>query len=222
MSEVQDNQNDPKPRGKKSNADLLALFEAGDTDNLTTDELTRVDALLALKQRKLDLEDVTGRIDDRRKKDESRYSAFRSRGRELEKTKRDQSLQQKHCQHSKGGSGHNLAEGTDVYRSVIKHIMPDGNKWVRCQRCGATWKKPYPQDYATIVKPGEGGSAKYSPLTPAQQEKYDADFKEWQEACAFKTDNVESSGITFSHTSEDGNVTARNFVAEVYRDVTLR
>jgi hypothetical protein len=222
MNEVQDNQNEPKTKGRKSDETLLAMDAANQTDDLSVSELERIDFLLARKQRKLEMEETAGNIEDRRKKDESRFSAFRSRGRELEKTKRDQSLQQKHCQHSKGGSGHNLAEGTDVYRSVIKHIMPDGNMWVRCQRCGATWKKPYPQDYATIVKPGEGGTARYSPLTPAQQEQYDAAFKEWKEACAFKTDNGTSSGITFRHSSEDGDVTARNFVAEVYRDVTLR
>lgn len=98
--------------------------------------------------------------------------------------------------------------GNDVNYSVIKHTLPTNQKFIRCTRCGKTWKPVSPLDFD--MKSATGKAA------------YEAAKAEYQRAVDFNTDNSESSSITFQHTSDDNNVTAQKFVHDVMKDVTLR
>lgn len=55
---------------------------------------------------------------------------------------------QHHCNHRKGGNATNYGKvnGDDWQYAFIKHTYPWGDTWVRCIRCGRTWK-PADPDY---------------------------------------------------------------------------
>jgi len=58
--------------------------------------------------------------------------------------------------------------------------------------------------------------------TPEGKAAFDTAAREYKEAMSWPTDNIPSTGITFQHHSEDGDVSARQFVNEVTKNTTLR
>jgi predicted Zn finger-like uncharacterized protein len=184
---------------------------ASPLSELNITELTRRKLLTDILSQEAEREDVIERLADRRNKRNTKSQEYESRGRELVKTGRDQAAVQNACQHKKGGRGNipgGFLRGNDVNYSVIKHTLPTNQMYIRCTRCGKTWKPVSQFDYD--MKSAEGKSA------------YEAAKVEYQKAIDFNTDNIESSSITFQHTSDDNNVTAQKFVHDVMKNVTLR
>lgn len=196
--------NEPKPL---TGDQLLAAK----LDDLTNEQLDRRAALIRARKEEADFQDISERLADRQNKRNTKSQEYESRGRELIKTGRDQAAVQNACQHKKGGRGNipgGFLRGNDVNYSVIKHTLPTNQMYIRCTRCGRTWKPVSQFDYD--MKSAEGKSA------------YEAAKVEYQRAVDFNTDNIESSSITFQHTSDDNNVTAQKFVHDVMKNVTLR
>ncbi len=196
--------NEPKPL---TGDQLLAAK----LDDLTNEQLDRRAALIRARKEEADFQDISERLADRQNKRNTKSQEYESRGRELVKTGRDQAAVQNACQHKKGGRGNipgGFLRGNDVNYSVIKHTLPTNQMYIRCTRCGRTWKPVSQFDYD--MKSAEGKSA------------YEAAKVEYQRAVDFNTDNIESSSITFQHTSDDNNVTAQKFVHDVMKNVTLR
>lgn len=184
---------------------------AANIDNLSNEQLDRRAAIIRARKEEADLQDITERLADRQNKRSTKSQEYLSRGRELTKTARDHEAVQNACQHKKGGRGNmpgGFLRGNDVNYAVIKHTLPTNQVWIRCTRCGKTWKNASPLDY--------------NMKTPEGREAYEQAKIEYQKALDFNTDNSPSSSITFQHTSEDNNVTAQKFVHDVMKDVTLR
>jgi predicted Zn finger-like uncharacterized protein len=201
--------NDPKLVNEpKLTGDQLL---AAKLDDLTNEQLDRRAALIRARKEEADFQDISERLADRQNKRNTKSQEYESRGRELIKTGRDQAAVQNACQHKKGGRGNipgGFLRGNDVNYSVIKHTLPTNQMYIRCTRCGKTWKPVSQFDYD--LKTAEG------------KEAYNAAKAEYQKAIDFNTDNIESSSITFQHTSDDNNVTAQKFVHDVMKNVTLR
>ena len=106
---------------------------------------------LELLERQANLEDITERLAERQmKREQVRQKAY-SNGATLRDTAIQEASVQKRCNHRKGGDGAagiKLGQGISPHYAVIKHGMLTGELWVRCQRCGKTWKPPIEIDYA--------------------------------------------------------------------------
>jgi len=203
--------NDPKLVNESGLIKADDVILASPLSELNITELTRRKLLTDILSQEAEREDVIERLADRRNKRNTKSQEYESRGRELVKTGRDQAAVQNACQHKKGGRGNipgGFLRGNDVNYSVIKHTLPTNQMYIRCTRCGKTWKPVSQFDYD--MKSAEGKAA------------YEAAKVEYQRAIDFNTDNIESSSITFQHTSDDNNVTAQKFVHDVMKDVTLR
>jgi hypothetical protein len=203
--------NDPKLVNESGLIKSDDVILASPLSELNITELTRRKLLTDILSQEAEREDVIERLADRRNKRNTKSQEYESRGRELVKTGRDQAAVQNACQHKKGGRGNipgGFLRGNDVNYSVIKHTLPTNQMYIRCARCGKTWKPVSQFDYD--MKSAEGKAA------------YEAAKVEYQRAIDFNTDNIESSSITFQHTSDDNNVTAQKFVHDVMKDVTLR
>ena len=190
---------DPKLPRKKTAKELIDAS----IDDLSIEELERRTAVIKAAQAEADLQDVKDRLDERKNKREMIKDRFLSRGKELQKTAVDQKKHQDNCSHRKGGRGLDALQkgGTASDYAVIRHLLPWNEWYQRCQRCGKTWKPPHRVDYAD---------------TPAGQAEFDAAKVEYKDALSWNTDNIPSTGITFTHS--DGGVWAH----EMIKDTTLR
>ena len=88
-------------------------------------------------------------------------------------------------------------QGTSVYFALMKHRMLNGDLWIRCLRCGKTWKPPVRSSYPSDVK-------------------YQEAVVEYEAAKMLPTNNSPSSSYTFAFS--DGGQHFR----EVTKDSTLR
>ncbi len=197
----------PKKRGIKTKAELYAA----DENTLTTDEIERKAAFRRSDKEEADDQDIRERLADRQAKRSMRFDGFKSKGRELDKMKRDHKQMQDRCSHRKGGRGLESLQngGTGQDFAVIRHLLPTNEIWQRCQRCGKTWRPPNQLDYDMTTESGKAA--------------FDLDLRVYRDALSWPTDNIMSTGITFQHHSEnDNDAAAKQFVHDVMRDTTLR
>lgn len=186
---------------------------------------------LQAQERKLNVEDLRGRVEERKLKDMSRINRFADHGKALTQTKRNEEVQQSKCTHRKGGNGlegYIAGQGQKSEFAVMKHVFANGDMWVRCLRCGKTWKPPVRSQFmfGPDGKPlAEFRGGKFD------QNRYEAAFNDYRAACAFPTNNSTSSSALFGFNGEaivdnpDGSVTHINqgeWYREVTKDVSLR
>jgi hypothetical protein len=154
---------------------------------------------LEVLEKKANLQDLRERLDERELKREARRQKAISNGIALKDTEERRNQQQERCSHKKGGSGFEaLARGgTDSQYAVIKHKFHNGDIWVRCLRCGKTWKPPIKSKFKS-------------------EADYAVAFADYRRAVEFDTRNVMSSSYLFQYS--DGGAYAR----EVMAPTTLR
>ena len=98
---------------------------------------------MELEAKKLELLDLRDRIDERKAKRESKGDLARVNGATIAQLADMEKKAQKRCNHKKGGRGAEAVvggRGNDPNRAILKHIMCSGDTWIRCTRCGKTWK----------------------------------------------------------------------------------
>jgi hypothetical protein len=155
---------------------------------------------LAVKFAKANLEDMQERLDERQIKRENVRQTSVTNGTTLKQTNAIDVANQKRCNHRKGGneaSGYIGGQGDSPQYAVIKHTFANGDQWVRCQRCGKTWKPPVESEHLT-------------------KESYTAALAIYKEAISFPTQNKNSSSVVFQFS--DGG----EFYREVTKDASLR
>jgi hypothetical protein len=151
---------------------------------------------LAVKFQKANLVDMEERLAERELKRESRRQDAQSKGAALSVKAKNEATQQSNCNHKKGGNGAQGVvggQGDDSQYAVLKHTFANGDTWVRCLRCGKTWKPPVKSDFKN------------------NQEGYASAMEVYKQALQFQTRNVPSKGIVFSY--GEGGV-------ELYRENT--
>jgi len=106
-------------------------------------------------------------------------------GNVLDSESRKLATDQSKCSHKKGGVW-GKKDGKMTFRStsssryaVMKHQHMNGDVWVRCLRCGKTWKPPIKSDYWN------------------EQSFYRA-IEEYETAVAFETNNTMSTSLQCS------------------------
>jgi hypothetical protein len=170
------------------------------SEQVELERLTLEEKRLAVEFQRAQLEDMRERLDERGLKRDTFRQRSLTNGQTLKQLKSNDEAVQKRCNHHKGGNGmggYLGGQGDDPQYAVIKHKVSNSDLWIRCMRCGKTWKPPIASEYETPEA-----------LTKAQSE--------YQEAVNFPTRNVTSSSVVFQFS--DGG----KFFREQTKDVTLR
>lgn len=163
---------------------------------------------LEILEKTASLEDIQERLAERQLKREAVRQKAYTNGATLKDTANRQLMIEKRCNHRKGGDGAagvTLGQGVSPHYAVIKHSMMNGDLWIRCQRCGKTWKPPIKADF------GEGGQFATQGI-----EGYVKALTEYETAKNFPTNNTPSSSQQFKW-SDNGA-----YAREVLRHTTLR
>lgn len=155
---------------------------------------------LEVKERKANVQDLEERLAERELKRVDKGQRSKINGASLKSIAQDTEAAQKRCNHHKGGNGaHGVVagQGDDSQYSVLKHVFSNGDQWVRCLRCGKTWKPPIEDRFKT-------------------KEEYLAVYAEYQQAINFNTRNTTSGSVAFKFS--DGGA----FYREQLEHTTLR
>jgi hypothetical protein len=154
---------------------------------------------LELEEKKLNLLDLQDRINERSLKKEAAEQSRKTNGATLRQIAASDEAAQKRCNHRKGGQGMQgvmFGQGDDPQYAVIKHKFGNGDIWIRCQRCGKTWKPPIKDDFYFL----EDGR-KVEPIVKGakfNQELFEQAQHQYTEALNFQTRNQMSSGNIYS------------------------
>ncbi len=154
---------------------------------------------LQLLEQKANLQDLQERLDERELKRETKRQRSITNGATLTSLAAADIMVQGRCTHRKGGEGAAGViggQGQASQYAVLKHTFANGDMWIRCLRCGKTWKPPVHSDF---VKDGIFNEAKYV-----------TKMAEYQAAVNFQTLNVSSKACLFKF-SDNG---------EYYREIT--
>lgn len=157
-------------------------------------------AKLEIAEKQANLEDIRERLAERQLKREAVRQTSLTNGATLKQLAEEDKKAQRRCNHRKGGNGAAGViggQGDSLDYAVIKHTMLNGDMWIRCQRCGKTWKPPVKEDFKDI-------------------EEYAKAYAEYEAAKAFPTKNSPSSSYQFRF-SDNGA-----YFREVTKHSTLR
>lgn len=163
-------------------------------------ELELEEKRLAVKAQKANLVDLQERLDEREMKRETVRQKSVTNGATLRSIAQNEKSTQTRCNHRKGGNGVNGiigGQGDDPNYAILVHSFCNGDKWIRCMRCGKTWKPPVESAYTT-------------------KEAYLDAYVEYKAALNFPTRNTPSGSVQFRF-SDNGA-----YYREVTKDVTLR
>jgi TolA-binding protein len=172
---------------------------------LTDAEFEKKRKALELRRLEADTQDIEERLAEREMKRETKRQRSINNGQTLRQIEASSKAAQEHCNHKKGGSGAQgfiAGEGDDPQYSVLKHRMPNGDVWVRCLRCGKTWKPPVESKFTVNGK--------------FNKQAFDEAVQEYEKAVAFQTRNQMSGSIQFRF--GDGG----KYFREVTKDVNMR
>jgi hypothetical protein len=182
---------------------------------------------LTKEERQYSIKDLKGRLAEREVKEIQRAQDRTQRGKTLLHDKFADEVKWAKCTHRKGGkvSARDMnvltfGGDSDQY-AVLKHIMINGDLWIRCLRCGKTWAPPLKIKFYF----DEDGKPTTEKLGKFDQEKFDAAVKEYRTAVQFPTTNTTSSSVivTFSKWNDrHEKVDASQDFREAMADTNLR
>jgi hypothetical protein len=155
---------------------------------------------LSVEAAKANLQDTRERLDERQLKRGVLASRSKTNGATIKALRENAIKVQGRCNHKKGGhgiAGYVGGQGNSSDYAVMKHTMCWGDLWIRCMRCGKTWKPPVEKFFDT-------------------KEEYLKEFAEYQNAVNFQTNNSGSSSYQFRY-SDNGA-----FAREVMQPVNLK
>lgn len=157
-------------------------------------------ARLAVLEKKANLEDLNERLAERQLKRDTIKQTSLTNGATLRALAESDVKVQKRCNHRKGGNGASgvvSGQGDSLDYALMKHTMLNGDEWIRCLRCGKTWKPPVKDHFGTI-------------------EEYIKALTEYEQAKLLPTKNT-GSGACQVRFSDNGA-----YFREVMRHSTLR
>lgn len=170
---------------------------------------------LEILEKSANIEDISERLAERQLKREAIRQKAYTNGATIRDTANRQIMVERRCNHRKGGDGAagiQLGQGVSPHYAVIKHSMMNGDLWIRCQRCGKTWKPPIKADYMPngiyAENPDRDGNIGI--------EGYVKALTDYETAKGFPTNNSPSSSQQFKW-SDNGA-----YAREVLRNTNLR
>jgi hypothetical protein len=155
---------------------------------------------LELLEKQANIQDLQERLNERELRRETKRQRSLTNGATLKQLAQQDTAAQKRCNHRKGGDGlHAIVggQGQDSQYAVMKHTFCNGDMWVRCLRCGKTWKPPVKEVFAT-------------------EQDFLKAVVDYETAVNFQTRNVASGSIQFRF-SDNGA-----FYREVTASTNLR
>lgn len=170
---------------------------------------------LEIAERRANLQDIKERLNEREVTRQTKTQRAVTNGQAINATKTAWASQQSRCNHRKGGNGADgivAGQGDDAQYAVIKHRMQNGDVWVRCLRCGKTWKPPIEEDFY-FDKNGKSVAVQDGTF---DKEAFQNAVREYTAAVAFQTRNSMSGSITFQYS--DGG----KYFRQVMRHTDLR
>jgi hypothetical protein len=181
---------------------------------------------LEVAEKKANLQDLQERLDERELKRENKRQRSVTNGATLSQLSANDRAAQVRCNHRKGGQGQNgivAGQGDDSQYAVIKHTFLNGDVWVRCLRCGRTWKPPLEENFYFDEKGQQVHPTSDSfghIVTPKtgklSYEKYQAALADYFAAVNFTTRNSPSSSYVFKFS--DGG----KYFREIMNNANLR
>jgi hypothetical protein len=165
-----------------------------------TAQLEHEEKQLSILEKKAHLQDLHEQLAERELRRESKRSTSITNGATLTQLAHNDASAQKRCNHRKGGNGAQgliLGQGHDSQHAVIKHTFANGDMWIRCMRCGKTWKP--------VMRENCKSDEDYLRIMAA-----------YEAAVNFQTNNTPSGSIQFRFT--DGG----DFYRKVTASSTLR
>ena len=136
---------------------------------------------LEIKEREANLQDIEERLAERELKRETKRQRSLTNGATLKQLALNDTAAQKRCNHRKGGNGAAGVvggQGDDSQYAVLKHTFANGDMWIRCLRCGKTWKPPVKENFKT-------------------EQEFLAAVAQYEAAINFQTRNVASGSCQF-------------------------
>jgi hypothetical protein len=155
---------------------------------------------LSIQEKKANLVDAKERQDERAVKRENVSMNSKTKGQALKSMMEADRQVQKRCNHRKGGNGLQgvvAGKGDAAQYAVMKHTFCHNDTWVRCLRCGKTWKPPLERSFKN-------------------KEDFYTAVAEYRVALEFQTLNSSSSSSQFGFS--DGGAHMR----EIMEPVSLR
>ena len=188
---------------KQTAAEMDAEIKAAE---LALKRINLKNAELEMELKHAQLQDAREQLDSRKVKREDKESKIRANGQNLKQDRMRKNANQGVCNHRKGGDGAAGVvggKGTDAQYAVMKHVFANGDTWVRCLRCGKTWKPPLKKRFKS-------------------DEAYKDAIAVYMEAVNFPTRNHTSSSQQFEWGySEDRSQGGKEFYREVMEAVNL-
>lgn len=182
-----------EPKKTKNQAELEAL-------QLETARLELEAKQLEIKERKAHIVDLEEQLANRELQRELKRQRSLTNGATLSQLAAIDRSAQSRCNHKKGGNGAQGVvggQGDDSQHAVLKHTFGNGDMWIRCLRCGKTWKPAVRSHFKT-------------------EEEYLKAVVAYETAVNFQTRNVPSGSVQFRF-SDNGD-----YYREVTKDTTLR
>lgn len=194
----------------------------------SADEMSALDLeikRLELEEKKANLQDVKERLAERQiGRDAKRQNAV-TNGITMAQNQIREKQFQSQCNHKKGSMGHQgytQGQGVSDQYAVLKHVMMNGDMWIRCMRCGKTWKPPVEENFyfdgegkQVIPRPDAIGRL-LKPNGTFDKPKFEAALAEYKAAVEFNTRNAPSKSAIWQFS--DGGKLFR----DVMNSVTLR
>lgn len=163
-------------------------------------------AQLSILEKKASVEDLNERLDERKMRRAAIRMTSITNGQTLKDIAKGEEQKQRRCNHRKGGNGAAgvvSGQGDSLWFALMKHRMLNGDVWIRCMRCGKTWKPPVKSMF--VDSTGAFDEAKYTTA-----------IAEYEAAKQLPTNNSPSSSYAFSFS--DGG----QYFREVTSSTTLR
>lgn len=174
---------------------------------------------LRRRERELALRDLEQRVGAADLKDLQRQNDRAAQGNTFSQQDREDASRWKQCTHKKGGIATTrdvrvlTTGGNGEQYAVIKHQMINGDIWVRCLRCGHTWKPPLEKFF--YFRAGKVVAPKDGVFNEAAFEKAG---QEYLRALSFETRNSMSGSIQCRFTRLNPDTKRVEDASDIYRD----
>jgi len=152
---------------------------------------------LEIEERKYHIQDLKAKLTERDIAEKQAKEDREFQGKTFAQQEATDLFRFRSCSHKKGGmaSPRDLrvlsTGGNAAQYAVMKHQMINGDIWVRCLRCGGTWRPPVESNFffdkqKKNVAPADG---------TFDQVKFDKAVEEYRRATMFETNNSMSSSV---------------------------
>jgi len=212
-----------KHEDKKHEETLAEKAERLKLENLELEQRNLIEELEAKKyekeRRSLDIQKLKQDLAKEHLVEMQRKQEREAQGRTFLQDEAQDAFRAKKCTHKKGGvvSSRDMSAlffgGNKEQFAVLKHQMINQDIWVRCLRCGRTWKPPVEKDF--YFRDGKAVAPKDGVFDKAKFETVKA---EYELAVAFPTGNSMSGSVQCRLSQLNKETGKMEDASDIYRE----